>query len=97
MNFKDILEKIDTLNEASKPDFLDLDKDGNKKEPMKKAAKDKKVKEAYNPNSSAAQHARELKKHTHDTLKAKAEPKRATAARCLSIWIFLYFKADGCI
>jgi hypothetical protein len=29
----------------SKPDFLDLDKDGNKKEPMKKAAKDKKVKE----------------------------------------------------
>jgi hypothetical protein len=25
-----------------KPDFLDLDKDGNKKEPMKKAAVDKK-------------------------------------------------------
>lgn len=35
-------------NEAkkSKPDFLDMDKDGNKKEPMKKAIKDKKVKEA---------------------------------------------------
>jgi len=31
------------LEEAkSKPDFLDLDKDGNKKEPMKKAAKDAK-------------------------------------------------------
>jgi len=29
----------------SKPDFLDIDKDGNKKEPMKKAAKDKKVSE----------------------------------------------------
>lgn len=30
------------LEEAkSKPDFLDLDKDGNKKEPMKKAAKEK--------------------------------------------------------
>ena len=28
----------------SKPDFLDLDKDGNKKEPMKKAAKDAKKK-----------------------------------------------------
>ena len=26
----------------SKPDYLDLDKDGNKKEPMKKAAQDKK-------------------------------------------------------
>jgi len=31
--------------EAAKPDFLDLDKDGNKKEPMKKAAKEK-VKES---------------------------------------------------
>ena len=30
----------------SKPDFLDMDKDGNKKEPMKKAIKDKKVDEA---------------------------------------------------
>jgi hypothetical protein len=30
------------VEEAGKPDFLDLDKDGNKKEPMKKAAKDKK-------------------------------------------------------
>jgi len=30
------------LDEAAKPDFLDIDKDGNKKEPMKKAAKDKK-------------------------------------------------------
>ena len=31
--------------EVSKPDFIDLDKDGNKKEPMKKAASDKKMKE----------------------------------------------------
>jgi len=30
----------------SKPDFLDMDKDGDKKEPMKKAVKDKKIKEA---------------------------------------------------
>ena len=30
------------VKEAAKPDFLDLDKDGNKKEPMKKAAKDTK-------------------------------------------------------
>jgi len=36
------------LEEQAKPDFLDLDGDGDKKEPMKKAAKDKKksVKEA---------------------------------------------------
>ena len=30
--------------EGSKPDFLDLDKDGDKKEPMKKASKEKKGK-----------------------------------------------------
>ncbi len=35
------------VKEGSKPDFLDLDKDGNKKEPMKKAAGEKKVKEAF--------------------------------------------------
>ena len=40
------------LEEGAKPDFLDLDKDGNKKEPMKKAAKDKNktVKEDAKPD-----------------------------------------------
>ena len=37
--------KCDPVDEGKKPDFLDMDKDGNKKEPMKKAIKDKKVKE----------------------------------------------------
>ena len=42
--------------EGKKPDFLDLDKDGNKKESMKKAAADKKkkVKESMNPKLKAA-------------------------------------------
>ena len=31
--------------EAAKPDFLDMDKDGNKEEPMKKAIKDKEAKD----------------------------------------------------
>jgi hypothetical protein len=42
----------------AKPDFLDLDKDGDKKEPMKKAAKDKKekeVKEAEKPKYAKSQ------------------------------------------
>jgi len=42
---------------GKKPDFLDLDKDGDKKEPMKKAAADKKkqkVKESMNHRISAA-------------------------------------------
>jgi hypothetical protein len=40
--------KSKKVKEAAKPDFLDMDKDGNKKEPMKKAVadKNKKVKEA---------------------------------------------------
>ncbi len=35
-------EDEEGLEEAAKPDFLDLDKDGDKKEPMKQAAKDAK-------------------------------------------------------
>ena len=34
------------LTEGKKPDFLDVDKDGNKEEPMKKALKDKELDEA---------------------------------------------------
>ena len=36
-----IRKKYDKYDESAKPDFLDLDRDGDKKEPMKKAAKDK--------------------------------------------------------
>jgi len=43
-------EKFGKKMEGSKPDFLDLDKDGNKKEPMKSAAKSKTVKEASKCN-----------------------------------------------
>lgn len=35
-------KKEKKMDEAAKPDFLDMDKDGNKKEPMKKAIADKK-------------------------------------------------------
>jgi hypothetical protein len=49
---KQLRDKMDQLTEAkkSKPDFLDLDKDGNRTEPMKKAAKDAKVKEGAKPD-----------------------------------------------
>jgi hypothetical protein len=53
-NKKDV--KTVKKSKGSKPDFLDLDKDGNKKEPMKSAAADKKknpfakVKEAAKPD-----------------------------------------------
>ncbi len=35
------------FEESAKPDFLDMDKDGDKKEPMKKAAKEKKANEGW--------------------------------------------------
>jgi len=35
------LKECGSMTEAKKPDFLDMDKDGDKKEPMKKALKDK--------------------------------------------------------
>jgi hypothetical protein len=41
----------------AKPDFLDMDKDGDKKEPMKKAVKDKEVKEAFPTVASAKKDA----------------------------------------
>ena len=50
--FRDKFSKMVEAKKA-KPDFLDMDKDGNKKEPMKKAVKDKKkgaVKEAAKPD-----------------------------------------------
>ena len=34
----------DTTSEAAKPDFMDIDGDGDKEESMKKAGKDKKAK-----------------------------------------------------
>ena len=37
------MECEECYEEGAKPDFLDLDKDGNKKEPMKKAAMDAKT------------------------------------------------------
>jgi hypothetical protein len=40
---KSLAGKFAKFNESAKPDFLDVDKDGNKKEPMKQAVKEKKA------------------------------------------------------
>ena len=56
-------------SKGSKPDFLDLDKDGDKKEPMKKAAKEKKEETEYNYVNS---YLDELKKTTMGSYIAKA-------------------------
>lgn len=59
--------KSKKVKEAAKPDYIDLDKDGNKKETMKKAAADKKkkaVKEGkMSPADRAQHHAKEYMRH----------------------------------
>jgi hypothetical protein len=39
---ENLMERFANFREEAKPDFLDLDKDGDTEEPMKKAAKDAK-------------------------------------------------------
>ena len=57
-------KKSGKMKESAKPDFLDVDKDGDKKEPMKKASKEKKVSEESKPSAglSKAQKSATVKK-----------------------------------
>ena len=53
----------ESIEEAGKPDFLDVDKDGDKKEPMKKAAKDAKktkIKEGAEDHAELVMAAKEM-------------------------------------
>lgn len=63
--------KKDTkVKEAAKPDFLDMDKDGDKKEPMKKAAKDAKKK-------------KEPVKEAEQIIKAEKKPKKLPSKKSI--------------
>ena len=67
-------------SKGSKPDFLDLDKDGDKKESMKKAAKDKKLKEGMaTPESGTGKYYREGKP-TAKQLEVRAKQDKIRAA-----------------
>ena len=57
-------KKVKKTEEGAKPDFLDLDKDGDKKEPMKKAAKEKKVDETTTSGSVAPTSAPKAKSNS---------------------------------
>ena len=58
------------VKEAAKPDFLDMDKDGDKKEPMKKAAKDAKKK-------------KEPVKEAEQIIKAEKKPKKLPSKKSI--------------
>jgi hypothetical protein len=64
-----LMERFATFKEAAKPDFLDLDKDGDKIEPMKSAAKDA---EPDKPDADAVAKRKRLQ-----ALKDKQEDERA--------------------
>jgi hypothetical protein len=72
-------EKDGRLKEASKPDFLDMDKDGDKKEPMKKAVADKKAgpKKGVNPFAKKDESVKEGFPTVADA-KARAEKEKTT-------------------
>ena len=62
----------ESIEEGAKPDFLDLDKDGDTEEPMKAAAKDAKDTEPAKPDSDAVAKRKRLQ-----ALKDKQEDERA--------------------
>jgi hypothetical protein len=62
-------------SKKAKPDFLDMDKDGNKKEPMKKAVKDKKATEGLKGNQSKLDMDKDGKLEKSDFAKLRAKKK----------------------
>ena len=67
-----LMERFMSFKEAAKPDFLDLDKDGDTEEPMKSAAKSAKDDEPAKPDSDAVAKRKRLQ-----ALKDKQEDERA--------------------
>ena len=69
---ENLMERFMSFKEAAKPDFLDLDKDGNTDEPMKSAAKSAKDHEPAEVDSDAVAKRKRLQ-----ALKDKQEDERA--------------------
>ena len=71
------------VSEAGKPDYLDLDKDGNKKEPMKQAAKDaeKKDDKELDERSLTKGEEKKREKYVKGMKKSKADFKKRYGKR----------------
>jgi hypothetical protein len=77
MNILNDISQVYAEQVASKPDFLDLDKDGNKKEPMKKAAKEVEApKERLKTDRDMFNIPKDEQKAARERLLAKARAKR---------------------
>src|SRR6056300_875979 len=82
--------KFDEVQEAkkSKPDFLDVDKDGDKKEPMKKAVKDKESKQTdekyVHERSKKKKNDESYKNELASVLEAKLSKKKEVTEKAKS-------------
>ena len=82
-SMEQVLSRKLIAEKKSKPDFLDMDKDGNKKEPMKKAAKDSK-KQVQEKAVSKAQQKFMGMVHAAKKGEKAASPEVAKAAKGMS-------------
>jgi hypothetical protein len=67
----------------AKPDYLDMDKDGNKKEPMKQAVKSAKKKATKKPTKKAKKVSVNESKHITQFIGAVSDKKYALAHKYL--------------
>jgi hypothetical protein len=84
------------MKEAAKPDFLDMDKDGNKKEPMKKAIADKGMKEELKGDQHKidANHNNKIDGQDFAILKGKKKVKESFNVRLAEKWKEIKEKKD---
>jgi len=84
-----IKEEDEQSKKGSKPDYIDLDKDGNKKESMKKAAQDKKKKKIVKESALLANFIKciaeekyaEANKYLQQAIHSKLEAKIAQSIK----------------
>jgi|TARA_Y100000052_G_scaffold2876_1_gene2166 hypothetical protein len=84
---------------ARKPDYLDFDKDGNKKEPMKKALADKKkkgMKKGGKKKSTKKKGATPKNKALYARVKAEAKRKfKVYPSAYANAWLVRTYKKRG--
>lgn len=73
-------QTVDEAKKAAKPDYLDVDKDGDKKESMKKALNDKKKKSMHKENAEMAQAYETILEFKHINKKFARRYNKVTAA-----------------
>jgi hypothetical protein len=75
---KESVDEEEKVEEAAKPDFLDLDKDGDKEESMKKAAKEKEEEEEVNEMGLKPTDRKKKTAKAHSKKDRRAKDKKTT-------------------